>query len=109
MPVARNMKDIQEMYYEAIKKKLPDITTNYCHKWYANHPDLEKILPETKFVQMVNESLEISVSDGTLKTKFGIFQNEEIEEEHLEHMKVLWEDFKTGYCEYLKVEVFKQK
>lgn len=109
MKAARNMKEIQEMYYEALKKKLPGITTDYCHKWYANHPELEEIVSESKFVQMVNESLKISVSNGTFKAEFGIFQNEDVEEIHSERMKSLWEDFKTSYYKYLKVEVFKEK
>ena len=109
MPVARNMKEIESMYFEALKKKLPNITTNFCHKWYADHPELEEIVSESKFVQMVNESLKITVSNGTFKAEFGIFQNEDVEEIHSECMKSLWEDFKTSYYKYLKVEVFRQK
>lgn len=30
MPVARNMKEIESMYFEALKKKLPNITTNFA-------------------------------------------------------------------------------
>ena len=47
MPVARNMKEIEQMYFEALKKRLPNITTNYCHKWYTEHPELEEIISES--------------------------------------------------------------
>ena len=37
----------------------------------------------------------------------AIFQNEDIQEEHLEHMKQLWEEFKGGYMEYVSNKIFK--
>lgn len=107
MPVARNMKELEQMILGQVKKKLPSATRDYCHKWYGKHPDIKEIVSEEKFVSMVNDSMKVSIVKGELHAEFGIFQNEDIQEEHLEHMKQLWEEFKGGYMEYVSNKIFK--
>jgi phage major head subunit gpT-like protein len=107
MPVARNMKELEKIILGQVKKKLPSATRDYCHKWYGNHPEMKEIVSEEKFISMVNESMKVSIVNGELNAKFGIFQNEDIQEEHLEHMKQLWEEFKSGYMEYVSQKILK--
>ena len=69
--------------------------------------DIKQIISEEKFVSMVNESMKISIVNGKLNAKFGIFQKEDIKEEYVESMNELWEDFKEGYVNYVMNKVCK--
>lgn len=109
MPVARNMKELEKMIMDQMKKKLPNATKDYCHKWYSQNPEVMEIVAEKDFVRMVNDSLSISISNGKLNAKFGIFNDQDIKEEHLEHMKSLWDDFKAGYLKHIYDKIFNQK
>lgn len=109
MPVARNMKELEKMILAEMKKKLPNATKDYCHKWYSKNPELVEIVSEENFIKMVNESLNISISNGKLNAEFGIFKNQDVKEEHRERMKFLWEDFKAGYLQYIYNKIFNQK
>lgn len=109
MPVARNMKELEKMVMEKMKKKLPSVTKDYCHKWCAEHTELAEIVSEDGFIQMVNDSLKISVHNGTFNAEFGVFQNQDINPEHVEQMNKLWEGFKEGYITHLKKNLFNQK
>lgn len=92
---------------EKMKKKLPSVTKDYCHKWCANHAELAEIVSEDEFIQMVNNSLKISVHNGKFSAEFGVFQNQAIKPEHVELMDKLWEGFKEGYIAYLKNNLMK--
>lgn len=107
MPVARNMKELEKMVMDRMKKKLPSTTRDYCHKWYSDHPELKEIVSETDFIQMVNDAMQVSMENGKLKAHIEVFRNKNIKEEHLEHMKLLWEDFKSGYLDYIVTKIFK--
>lgn len=109
MPVARNMKELEKMVMDHMKKELPNATKDYCHKWYNSHSDMKDIVSETEFVQMVNNAMQISMENGKLKARVEVFKNKNIKEEHLEHMKLLWEDFKSGYMDYITTKIFRQK
>ena len=43
MPVARNMKELEKMVLDRMKKELPNATKEYCHKWYNNNSDIKKL------------------------------------------------------------------
>lgn len=107
MPVARNMKELEKMIMDKVKKELPIATREYCHKWYDNHSEMKEIVSEEKFIKMVNDSFKLSIKKGEFVAEFGIFQNEEVADEHLEKMNVLWEDFKSGYVNYVMSKVTK--
>lgn len=107
MPVARNTKELEKMVMNHMKKELPHATKDYCHKWYNSHSDMKEIVSETKFVQMVNDAMQISMENGKLNAHVEAFKNKNIKEEHLEQMKLLWEDFKSGYLDYIMTKVFK--
>lgn len=109
MPVARNMKELEKMMLDQMKKELPNATKEYCHKWYSDNSDIKEIVSEIEFIQMVNDTMQISIENGKLKANIELFKNKNIKEEHLEHMKSLWEDFKSGYLDYVMKKVFKQK
>lgn len=101
MPVAKNMKELEKMIMDRVRKELPRATKEYCHKWYGNHPELKEIVTEEAFIKMVNDSFKLSIKNGEFVAEFGIFQNEDIPEGHSEKMNVLWEDFKSGYVNYV--------
>lgn len=107
MPIARNMKELEKMIMDRVKKDLPKATQEYCHKWYGNHPELEEIVTEEKFIKMVNDSFNLSIKNGEFAAEFGIFQNEVISEKHSEKLNPLWEDFKSGYVKYVMTKVLK--
>ncbi len=107
MPVARNMKELEQMILKEVKKKLPGATRDYCHQWYCKTEDIKQIISEEKFVSMVNESMKISIVNGKLNAKFGIFQKEDIKEEYVESMNELWEEFKEGYVNYVMNKICK--
>ena len=107
MPTVRNMKEFGKMIMDKVKRDLPKATREYCHKWYGNHPEIKEIVSEEKFVAMVNESFKLSVNNNKFQAEFGIFKNENISEEHREKMNVLWEDFKSGYVNYVMGRVTK--
>lgn len=109
MAVARNMKEIEEMVLAGMKKKLPSVTKDYCHKWYNKNPELNEIVSEEDFIKMVDDSIKISMSNGKLNAKFEIFKNNDIKEEHYDQMKLLWKDFKAGYLDYIYTQIFKTK
>lgn len=109
MPVARNMKELEKMVLDRMKKELPNATKEYCHKWYNNNSDIKEIVSETEFIQMANDAMQISMENGKLKAHIELFKGGNIKEEHLEHMKTLWEDFKSGYLDYVTKKIFKQK
>lgn len=109
MPVAKNMKELEKMVLDRMKKELPNATKEYCHKWYSNNSDIKEIISETDFIQMVSDTMEISVKNGKLDAGFKLFRKENIKEEHLERMSSLWEDFKSGYRNYVTTKIFKQK
>ena len=44
MPVARNMKELEKMVLDRMKKELPNATKEYCHKWYNNNSDIKEII-----------------------------------------------------------------
>ena len=92
---------------DKMKKELPKVTKEYCHKWYGNHPEMMEIIPEESFVKMVNDSFRISVKNGQLNTEFGVFQNDVIPEEYLEKMIKLWGDFKDGYKKFVVSKIMK--
>ena len=46
MPVARNMKELEKMVLDRMKKELPNATKEYCHKWYNNNSDIKEIVSE---------------------------------------------------------------
>lgn len=107
MPIARNMKELEQMILEQVKKKLPSATRDYCHTWYGETEDVKPIISEEKFISMVNESMKVSVVNGKLNAEFGIFQSEDIQEKHTERMKQLWEEFKDGYMDYVFNKILK--
>ena len=107
MPVARNMKELEKMILDKFKKELPKVTKEYCHKWYSNHPEMIDIVSEEAFIKMVNDSFKLSIKNGQIDAEFGIFQNDDISEEHLEKMVGLWEDFKDGYRKYVVSKTMK--
>lgn len=107
MPVARNMKEVEKMILDKFKKELPKATREYCHKWYNNHPEIVDIISEEHFTKMVNDSFKLSIKNGQIDAEFGIFQNEDISEEHSEKMNVFWEDFKGGYKQYVMNKIMK--
>ena len=109
MPVARNMKELEKMVLDRMKKELPNATKEYCHKWYNNNSDIKEIVSETEFIQIANDAMHISMENGKLKAHIELFKGENIKEEHLGHMKILWEDFKSGYLDYVTKKIFKQK
>lgn len=39
--------------------------------------------------------------NGEVVAEFGIFQNQDVSDEHSEKLNVLWEDFKDGYKDYI--------
>ena len=101
MPVAKNMKELEKMIMEKVKKELPKLTREYCHKWYGNQPELKEIIVEENFIKMVNDSFKLSIRKNEFVAEFGIFQNEGVSEEHTEKLNELWEDFKGGYKDYV--------
>lgn len=107
MPVARNMKELEKMIMEKMKKELPNATREYSRKWYAEHPEMHEIVSKEKFVEMVNDSFKVSVKNGQLNAEFGIFQKDDIPEKYVEQMKTLWEDFKTGYQKSVMSKIMK--
>ena len=107
MPVARNMKELEKMILDRVKKELPKVTKEYCHKWYDTHPEMVDIVSEESFIKMVNDSFKFSMKNGQLDTEFGIFQKDDISEEHSEKMIELWEDFKGGYKNYVMSKILK--
>lgn len=109
MPVARNMKELEKMVLDRMKKELPNATKEYCHKWYNNNSDIKEIVSETEFIQIANDAMHISMENGKLKAHIELFKGGNIKEKHLEHMKTLWEDFKSGYLDYVTKKIFKQK
>ena len=109
MPVARNMKELEKMVLDRMKKELPNATKEYCHKWYNNNSNIKEIVSETEFIQMANDAMQISMKNGKLKAHIELFKGGNIKEEYLEHMKTLWEDFKSGYLDYVTKKIFKQK
>lgn len=109
MPVARNMKELEKMVLDRMKKELPNAAKEYCHKWYNNNSDIKEIVSETEFIQMANDAMQISMENGKLKAHIELFKGGNIKEEHLGHMKILWEDFKSGYLDYVTKKIFKQK
>ena len=107
MPVARNIKELEKMILDKFKKELPKVTKQYCHKWYCTHPEMVDIVSEESFIKMVNNSFKFSIKNGQLDTEFGIFQKDDISEEHSEKMTELWEDFKGGYKNYVVSKILK--
>ena len=107
MPVARNMKELEKMIMEKMKKELPNATREYSRKWYAEHSEMHEIVSKEKFVKMVNDSFKVSVKNGQLNAEFGIFQKDDIPEKYVEQMKTLWEDFKTGYQKSVMSKIMK--
>lgn len=107
MPTARNMKELEGMLLAHIKKSLPDATKAYCHEWYRNASGIEEIVSEDEFIKMVNDSLKISMKNGSVQAELEIFKARKLEEDQAEKMKVLWEDFQKGYINYLGKKVFK--
>ena len=101
MSIARNMKELEKMIMDKVKKELPKVTKEYCHKWYGNHPELKEIVLEETFIKMVNDSFKLSIKNGKVVTEFGIFRNKDVPEEHLDRINVLWEDFKGEYKNYV--------
>lgn len=108
MTVARNMKELERMIMDKVKKELPKLTKEYCHKWYGSHSELREIISEESFIKMVNDSFKLSFKNGQVDAEFGIFQGDNIPEEHLEKMNELWLGFKSGYMDYVKSKIFKQ-
>lgn len=109
MPVARNMKELEKMILDRMKKKLPNVTKAYCHEWYTQNSELREIVSEEDFIRMVNDSLNISINNGKLNAKFEIFRDQDVEKKHRERMKLLWDDFKAGYIKYVYDKIFNQK
>lgn len=107
MPVARNMKELEKMIIDKVKKELPKVTKEYCYMWYGNHPEMMEIISKESFVKMVNDSFRLSVKNGQINTEFRVFQNDTISEEHLEKMIELWEDFKVGYKKFVVSKIMK--
>lgn len=101
MPVARNMKELEKMIMDKVKKELPKFTKEYCHKWYGNHPELAEIVTEETFIKMVNDSFKLTIRKNEFVAEFGIFKNQDVSDEHSEKLNVLWEDFKGGYKDYV--------
>ncbi len=107
MKTAKNMKELENMILGEIKKKLPGATKDYCHKWYSKHPEMNDIVSESDFVQMVNNSLKVSLHNGEVKASLNVFNEQNIEGEYLEQMKILWEDFKSEYVNYVFTKILK--
>lgn len=107
MPIVRNMKELETMIMDKVKKDLPKATREYCHKWYGKHPKLEDIVSEETFIKMVNDSFKLSIKNGEFSAEFGVFQNEDVSEELSEKLNILWEDFKSGYVKYVMSKVLK--
>ena len=101
MPVARNYKELEKMIMDKVKKELPKLTREYCHKWYGIHPELKEIVSEETFIKMVNDSFRLTIKKNEFVAEFGIFKNEEMSDEHTEKLKVLWDEFKGGYKDYV--------
>lgn len=74
MPVARNMKELEKMVLDRMKKELPNATKEYCHKWYNNNSDIKEIVSETEFIQMANDAMQISMENGKLKAHIELFK-----------------------------------
>ena len=107
MPIARNFKELEKMIMDKVKKELPKLTREYCHKWYGSHPELKEIVTEENFIKMVNDSFKLSIMKNEFVAEFGIFQNEGVSEEHTEKLNELWEDFKGGYKDYVMSKLSK--
>lgn len=101
MPIARNFKELEKMIMDKVKKELPKLTREYCHKWYGSHPELAEIVTEEVFIKMVNDSFKLTIRKNEFVAEFGIFKNEDVPDEHSEKLNALWEDFKGGYKEYV--------
>ena len=100
MPVARNQKEFEKMIMDKVKKVLPKLTKEYCHKWYGMHSEMKEIVSEEKFIRMVNDSFKLSIHNNEFKVEFSVARNE-ISEEHSERMDVLWKEFESGYKKYV--------
>lgn len=107
MPVARNMKELEKMIVEEIKKQLPKVTREYCHKWYNSNPEMKEIVSEADFIKMVNDSLTLSTINGKVEAKFGVLKDRDIDKEHIETMNALWKNFEVGYIKHIKAKLFK--
>lgn len=100
MPIARNQKEFEKMIMGKIKKDLPKLTREYCHKWYGSHSEMKDIISEERFIRMVNNSFKLSIHNNEFKVEFSLSKNE-ISKEHSERMDVLWEEFESGYKKYI--------
>lgn len=107
MPIARNFKELEKMIMDKVKKELPKLTREYCHKWYGNHPELAEIVTEEAFIKMVNDSFKLTIKKNEFVAEFGIFKNEDVSDEHSEKLNALWEDFKGGYRDYVMSKLSK--
>lgn len=109
MPVVKNIKELEKMIAEQMKKKILPATVEYCHKWYASHSEIEEIVSEEKFVQMVKDSMKTKTVNGQFQAEFSIFDKDEIPEDKVDTMKELWEDFKTGFVPNVMKKIFNSK
>lgn len=109
MKAARNQKELEKMIMDQVKKKIPSVTKDYCHKWYATHGEIAEIVSEDKFIQIVNDTMKISIKSGRANVEFEIFKSKDIDKEKYEQMKMLWDDFKSDYASAVIPKIFNQK
>lgn len=102
----RNMKELEKEINTMIKKELPKVTKEYCHKWYRNNDGIREFATENEFCRMVSDSMKVTVHGGKFEAQFDAFQNRDMSEEEQERIKAIWEEFKDGYLDYVKKKLF---
>ena len=92
---------LQKQHVNEMKKQIPKLTKEYCHKWYKEHNQMKDIIPEQKFVEEVNRSVRITIKNNDVQISLQPFKTTDIEESKLKVMESIWDDFGSKYKQYI--------
>lgn len=107
--MARSFKELQKEIINEMKKQVPKLTKEFCHKWYQEHEQMKEILSEQNFVDEVTKSLQLTVKNNNPHIALKPFKTSDLEEAKLEVVKSMWDEFEKGYVQYIYSKIFEKK
>lgn len=104
--MARSFKELQKEIINEMKKQVPKLTKEYCHKWYQEHGEMKEILSEQNFVKEVCKAVQIREKNGNPHIELQPFKITDMEESKLKVMEFIWDDFGENYKQYVFSKIF---
>ncbi|MCB6288529.1 hypothetical protein [[Clostridium] scindens] len=104
--MAKCFKELQKEIINEMKKQVPKLTREYCHKWYQEHEQMKEILSEQNFVDEVTKSVQLTVKNNNPHITLDPFKTGDLEEPKLKVMKSIWDDFGENYKQYIFSKIF---